>query len=51
MEVLDLAYFAVNNDISSGNTETGPNANEGNSDNMLVRKEIFELILRMGLSK
>lgn len=52
IDVLDLAFYAVNNDISAPDTRMmNMNLNEGNADNMLVRKELFEIFLRMALVK
>lgn len=51
-EVIELAFYSVNNDISTANVKLiSKNMNDGNSDNMLVRKELYEIFLRMSLYK
>lgn len=39
-EVIELAFYSVNNDISTANTKILMSTNDGNADNMLVRKEL-----------
>jgi len=49
-DVLELAFYSVNNDISTTNTKIiTMSMNDGNMDNMLVRKELFEIFLRIAL--
>lgn len=48
---LELAFYNVNNDISSGVFKAQPVQNEGNDGSLLVRKELYELLLRIALNK